>query len=229
LKRHIVASFDPITLVGGGDADIEQLADALDIAPVCVAADRGAELARRANVPLRAVIGDMDSISADTLSQIPPDRQIRISEQETTDFDKALRHIDAPLVIGVGFLGGRLDHQLAALHILAVHAHRPCILLAQTEILFIAPPAITVPTTAGDVISIMPLAPVAGRSTGLEWPIDGINFDPLSRIGTSNRATGAFTLEMAQPHAVLILPRRLIQPVAQALVSVDAVGWPLRG
>ncbi len=229
MNRHIVASFDPITLIGGGDADFEQLADARSIAPVCVAADRGAEFARRANVPLRAVIGDMDSISADTLSQIPPDRQIRISEQETTDFDKALRHIDAPLVIGVGFLGGRLDHQLAALHILAVHAHRPCILIAQTEILFIAPPAITVPTTAGDVISIMPLAPVAGRSTGLEWPIDGIKFDPLSRIGTSNRATGAFTLEMSEPHAVLILPRRFIQPVAQALVSVDAVGWPLRG
>jgi thiamine pyrophosphokinase len=229
LKERIVASSEPVTLIGGGDAEVSQLSDALKIAPVCVAADGGAELARRANIPLRAIIGDMDSISADTLSQIPPDRQIKISEQETTDFDKALRHIDAPLVIGVGFLGGRLDHQLAALHILAVQAHRPCILIAKTEILFIAPPTICVQAEPGDVISIFPLGPVTGRSRGLEWPIDGIAFDTLSKIGTSNRALGEVALEMSSPNAVIMMPRRLIQPVAQALVSSDAVGWPPRG
>lgn len=228
MKRHIVSSFEPITLIGGGDAELSQLEEALDIAPVCVAADGGAELARRANIPLRAVIGDMDSISADTLSQIPQDRQIIVSEQETTDFDKALRHIDAPLVIGLGFLGGRIDHQMHALHILAMHAHRPCILIAQTEIVLIAPPEITLPAEAGDVVSIFPLGPVTGRSHGLEWPIEGLAFDTLSKVGTSNRATGHFTLEMSAPNAVLVLPRRLIQPVAQALVSEAAAGWPPR-
>lgn len=228
MKRHIVSSFEPITLIGGGDAELSQLEEALGIAPVCVAADGGAELARRANIPLRAVIGDMDSISADTLSQIPQDRQIIVSEQETTDFDKALRHIDAPLVIGLGFLGGRIDHQMHALHILAMHAHRPCILIAQTEIVLIAPPEITLPAEAGDVVSIFPLGPVTGRSHGLEWPIEGLAFDTLSKVGTSNRATGHFTLEMSAPNAVLVLPRRLIQPVAQALVSEAAAGWPPR-
>ena len=228
MKRHIVSSSKAVTLIGGGDARVSQLKEVLDIAPVCVAADSGAELARRANIPLRAVIGDMDSISADTLSQIPQDRQIIISEQETTDFDKALRHINAPLIVGLGFLGGRIDHQLHALHVLALYAHRPCILVAQTEIVLIAPPEITVPTEPGDVVSIFPLGPVTGCSKGLEWPIEGLAFDTLSKVGTSNRATGPLTLEMSAPNAVLMLPRRLIQPVAQALVSEAAVGWPPR-
>ena len=228
MKRHIVSSSDPVTLIGGGDAEVSQLTEALSIAPICVAADSGAELARRANVPLRAVIGDMDSISADTLSQIPQDRQIIVSEQETTDFDKALRYIEAPLVIGLGFLGGRIDHQMHALHVLALHAHRPCILIAQTEIVLIAPPAIALPAEPGDVVSIFPLGPVTGRSQGLEWPIEGLAFDTLSKVGTSNRATGHITLEMSAPNAVLVLPRRLLQPAAHAIVSAAAAGWPPR-
>ena len=35
-------------------------------------------------------------------------------DQDTTDFDKALRHIKAPVVIGAGFSGARTDHALAA-------------------------------------------------------------------------------------------------------------------
>jgi len=228
LKERIVISSDPVTLIGGGEAQISDLMEALRLAPVCIAADRGAELARQAGVTLEAVIGDFDSVTADTLSLIPPDRQTNISEQETTDFDKSLACIDAPLVVGVGFLGGRIDHQLAALHTLATHAHRPCILIAQTEIMLIAPPFMTLPTEKGEVVSLFPLGPVTGRSEGLEWPIEGIAFDPLSKIGTSNRALGPVTLEVFTPHAILILPRRLIQPVVQALVLSDAAGWPLR-
>jgi thiamine pyrophosphokinase len=228
LKERIVVSSGPVTLIGGGAGQVSDLMEALRLAPVCVAADSGAELARQAGITLEAVIGDFDSVTADTLSQIPPDRQITVSEQETTDFDKALACIDAPLVVGVGFLGGRVDHQLAALHTLATYAHRPCILIAKTEIMFIAPPVITLPTEKGDVVSLFPLAPVTGRSDGLEWPIDGVAFDPLSKIGTSNRALGPVTLEVGAPRVILIVPRRLIQPVVQALVHSDAVGWPPR-
>lgn len=228
MKDHIVFSSEPVTLIGGGDGKISQLLEARTLAPVCVAADAGAELARQAGVTVEAVIGDLDSVTPQTLSLIPPDRQIRISEQETTDFDKALRYIDAPLVVGVGFLGGRMDHQLAALHTLARHAHRPCVLVGETEIMLIAPPYFEVPTEKGDVVSLFPLARVTGRSEGLEWPIAGIAFDPLAKIGTSNRAIGPLTLEMSGPHAILILPRKLIQPVVQALVRSDAAGWPPR-
>ena len=228
MSDAIVVSSDPVTLVGGGHACVEELSEALTLAPVCVAVDGGAGLALQADVFIEALIGDLDSISPAQLSQIPPDRQFRINEQETTDFDKALRLVDAPLMIAVGFTGGRIDHQLAAFHALAKAAHVPCILLARNEIILLAPPEIAVPTQAGDVVSIVPLAPMTGTSTGLEWPIDGLALDPLTRIGTSNRATGPMTLTCDSPHGLLILPRRLIRQVAASLRAPDAAGWPPR-
>jgi len=228
MKHPIVASSDPVTLVGGGKGSLKELATALRIAPLCVAVDGGATLALAGNTPLAALIGDLDSVTAASLSQIPPDRQFRISEQETTDFDKALAHIDAPLFICVGFSGGRIDHQLAAFSTLAGFAHKPCVLLGKTELVLLAPPTITVPTVAGDVVSIYPLAPTRGQSAGLEWPIDGLQLDPRGRIGTSNRATGPLTLRMETPAALLILPARLIQPVVEALLQPDAARWSVR-
>lgn len=224
----IVVSSDPITLVGGGHACLEELAEALSLAPLCVAVDGGAALALLGDAPIEAVIGDLDSVTQTQLSQIPPDRQYRITEQETTDFDKALRFVDAPLMIAVGFTGGRIDHQLAAFHALVQAAHVPCILLTAQEIILVAPPQITVPTVAGDIVSIFPMAQMTGTSTGLEWPIDGLALDPLTRIGTSNRASGPMTLTCDSPHGLLILPRRLIRQVAASLCAPDAVGWPPR-
>lgn len=227
MKKPIVSSFSPITLVGGGQGSIKELSAALKLAPLCVAVDGGAALAQASGTPIAALIGDFDSVTAASLLQIPPDRQFKISEQETTDFDKALAHIEAPAVVGVGFLGGRVDHQLAAFSTLARFADRPCVLLGDAHIVLLAPPRITVPTRAGDVVSIYPLATVDGESTGLEWPINGLTLDPLGRVGTSNRATGPMTLSMTRPTALLILPARVIAPVLQALQQPDAARWPV--
>lgn len=228
MKEVIVASSDPVTLVGGAKSCMQALEEALKIAPVCVAVDGGAETALKADIQIRALIGDFDSVTPTQLSQIPPDRHFKVSEQETTDFDKALRMVDAPLLIAVGFTGGRIDHQLGVFHALVRAAHVPCILLTSREIILVAPPRITVPTALGDVVSIFPMAQMTGTSTGLEWPVDGVILDPLARIGTSNRALGPVTLSCDSPHGLLILPRRLIRQVAAILCAPDAVGWPPR-
>ena len=74
----------------------------------------------------------------------------------------------------------------------------------------------------------MPLGPVQGRSIGLEWPIDGLNFAPGGRIGTSNRATGPVALEMAGPEMLLILPRSLVAPLVAQLLRPEHAPWPAR-
>jgi thiamine pyrophosphokinase len=225
---YIVHSSGPVTLIGGGEATQQDLSDALALAPTCVAADGGAALAVAAGVPLAALIGDLDSTSPDVLAQIPPARRHLIAEQESTDFDKALSRIDAPLVWGVGFTGGRLDHQLAAFNTLAAFAHRPCILLGPQEIVLLAPPRITLPTMAGEVVSLMPLAPVRGTSTGLLWPIDGLDFAPGGQIGTSNQASGPIDLTFESPDMLLIIPRRLMEPLTAQLLQPDRARWPVR-
>lgn len=223
----IVHGLDPITLVGGGQATPADLQKALTLAPQCVAADGGAALALAAGVSLSAVIGDLDSLSAATRAQIPAACIHQITEQDTTDFEKALLRIAAPLVIGVGFTGGRVDHQLAVFHALVAHASRPCVLLGAAEIIFHAPPQISLPMQKGDIVSLFPLAAVGGRSTGLRWPIEGLAFDPARRIGTSNQATGPVALQMKDPGMLVILPRRLMPSVVAQLSAPKAARWPV--
>jgi thiamine pyrophosphokinase len=76
----------------------------------------------------------------------------------------------------------------------------------------------------GDRFSLFPMAPVTGRSAGLEWPIDGLAFAPSLRGGTSNRVTGPVRLEMDSPGMLVIVPRaRLAQALAARLASIP--GW----
>jgi thiamine pyrophosphokinase len=224
----IVQSSDPITLVGGGQATPEDLHKSLMFAPVCVGADGGAALAIKAGVEMAAVIGDFDSIDADILAQVPAAHQHRIAEQDSTDFEKALLRIKTPLVLGVGFCGARVDHQLAALNTLVKFAHQPCVLLAEDELIFVAPPHITLPTKAGDVVSLFPMGRVTGRSTGLHWPIDGLEFRPGYQSGTSNHADGPITVQMDAPGMLMIVPRRFIQPVVEQLSAQTHARWPAR-
>ena len=225
----LVETTKPLTLIGGGDVTPEDLDDALALAPTCVAADSGAHLALKAGVDLAAVIGDMDSISDAARARIPADRFHRIAEQDSTDFDKALRHINAPLIIAVGFCGGRVDHTLAALNTLVRHPQQSIVLLGARDIIFLCPPAFSMSTPEGTRVSLFPMGAVQGRSEGLFWPIDGIEFAPGARTGTSNRSTGSFSLEMAAPAMLCIMPRRFIQPVVQALLAPSQTGrWPVR-
>ncbi len=225
----IVHASEPVTLLGGGEATECDLRDALALGPTCVAADGGASLAVAFDIALAAVIGDFDSINQADLDTIPAARQFHIAEQDSTDFDKALRHIEAPLVLAVGFSGARLDHQLAVLHVLAKYPERPCILVSPHELTFLCPPRIVLPTQAGDAVSLFSLGPVHGRSEGLEWPIDGLTFTPLEQIGTSNRATGTVVLEVDAPAMLAMVPRRLLAPLTQALVSRSEAPQHLAG
>ena len=97
-----------MTLVGGGKATAADLNEALALAPSCFAADGGADLVHQQGVELTAVFGDMDSISDAARSHILDERFHHIAEQDSTDFDKALRNISATAIVGVGFLGGQI-------------------------------------------------------------------------------------------------------------------------
>ncbi len=229
MKQTIVYSSEPVTLLGGGAALTRDVEMALALAPTCVAADGGAELARAAGVALDALIGDFDSVAPDTLALTPPERRHRISEQDSTDFDKALRHIAAPVVVCVGFLGARLDHQLGALHVLVRRADRPCVLLGESEVAFLCPPTLRIGTVRDDVVSLFPMGAVTGTSSGLRWAIDGLQFHPMTQIGTSNAAEGAITLTMDQPAMIVMLPRIYLSEVTQALACAPpSARWTAR-
>ncbi|MCB1339494.1 MAG: thiamine diphosphokinase [Pseudooceanicola sp.] len=217
MSDKIVRSGGPVTLIGGGSVGRGDLALALRHAPTLVAADSGAAAAlAQGHVP-QAVIGDFDSLTQTDKARIPPAHLFPVTEQDSTDFDKALERIGAPLVLGVGFLGARIDHQLAAFSTLMRCRGQPCVLIGPGELVFHLPPRVTFDARAGDVISLFPLVRVTGRSTGLHWPIDGLVLEPGGRIGTSNRATGPVTIETDAPGLLAIVPRDRLEGVAAAL------------
>lgn len=196
-----------VTLLGGGALGPRDLDEALAQAPRLVAADGGALAALARGLLPEAVVGDMDSLPPDARARLPADRLHAITEQETTDFDKVLRHVRAPFALAVGFLGGRLDHQLANLNVLLRHAARPCLMLGAEDAVLAAPPRLALDLPPGTRLSLFPLAPVTGRSEGLHWPIDGLNLTPAGRIGTSNRVVGPVRLRFDSPGMIVMIPR----------------------
>ncbi|MCF6233953.1 MAG: thiamine diphosphokinase [Rhodobacteraceae bacterium] len=224
MTAPIVHELEPITLIGGGEVGEGDLALALERAPVLVAADGGADTALALGHRPVAVIGDFDSLTDAARAALPEARMIAIAEQDSTDFDKALRHIAAPLVLGVGFLGGRIDHQLAAFNTLVRQSDHRCILIGERELVFQVPPKIEVGLAAGDVVSLFPMRLVSGRSQGLAWPIDGLELSPGGRVATSNRALGRVVLELDgsggpnDPGGLLMItPRGSLDAVMRAL------------
>ena len=217
-----------VTLLGGGALGAVDLDLALSLAPHLVAADGGAGAALAVGLMPEAVYGDMDSLSPADQARIAPDRIHAIAEQDSTDFDKALRHIRAPVVLAAGFTGDRVDHELSVYHGLVTRPDTRCIVLGAQDLVLHAPPVLRLDLPAETRISLFPLARVTGRATGLVWPIDHLVFDPFQRIGTSNRTDG-HTLELCfdSPGMLVIVPRAHLAVVSAAMMGVSV--WSRTG
>ena len=219
MNTAIVQTLQGVTLAGGGPFGRRDLALCLARGPVAVAADGGADRLLRLGVMPEAVIGDFDSLSAAARASIPASRQHPLPEQATTDFDKALRSISAPIVLALGFAGARLDHGLAAMNTLVMRSAQRCILIGPQDVAFAAPERMTLTLGVGEPFSLFPMARVTGRSEGLEWPIEGIGFAPNGAIGTSNRVVSRrVVLEFDAPGMLVILPRRRLDAAIRALL-----------
>lgn len=219
----IVESSKGVTLAGGAPFGASLLARAREFAPELVAADGGADrLLRHGELP-KAVIGDLDSISQSAKIRLS-DRIFPITEQETTDFDKALRQISAPFVLAIGFWGARADHGLAVLNSLVRHTEKPCLVLSSSDVIFHAPRDMTLSLPKGSRFSLFPMAAVTGRSEGLDWPIDSISFAPGAAIGCSNRVgRGPVRLQFDGSGMLAILPIRSLAAVLTGLGCAPAV------
>jgi len=221
----IVHDLEPVTLIGGGPCAKGAFMRAVGLAPRLVAADGGAARAMAFGRKPDAVIGDLDSLDRATAAAMDASRIHRIAEQESTDFDKALRNIDAPLVLGVGFRGGRVDHELAAFHTLLRYPARRCVLIGAQDLVFLAPPVFEISLPVASLVSLFPLGVVRGTSEGLQWPIREIEFAPDMRIGTSNAVTGPVRLTFGAAKMLIILPVATLAAVVEQL-RLPIWPWP---
>lgn len=219
MTQALVKSTENLTLIGSGPVSAAGLSIAIARAPHLVAADGGADRAHALGHRPSAIIGDMDSLSKVENWQNSDLAMYRIEEQDTTDFEKCLTRVEAPLILAVGFIGGRVDHTLAALNVLVRHGPRPVALLGEADVTFACGREAAIDVALGTPVSIFPMAPVRGTgSEGLEWPLDGLAFAPDAAVGTSNRATGPrVRVLFDRPGALMTVPLTALDQVIAAL------------
>lgn len=216
--NEIVQHATIVSILGGGEAQKDDLALALSIAPDLICVDSGANVALGWGKTPLAVLGDLDSVdlSDPGLRGIPV---LETPDQDFGDFDKTLAALGGRAAIAVGFLGGRLDHQLAAITALS-RAPGPVVMLGAQDVICMIPREIALDLAPGTRVSLWPLVASAGRSRGLHWPIDGLRLDPTGRVGTSNAALGGeMRITVTQGEILLILPRDCLSRLVAALTA----------
>ena len=223
MTQALVQSTQGVTLAGGGRFSASLLAQARTLAPRLVAADSGADRLLALGVEPEAVIGDFDSISPKARARLAG-RMHLIGEQVTTDFDKALRSIDAPFVLGLGFAGQRLDHGLAVLNTLVRQPAKRCLILSGSDVTFLAPRSLDLSLPKGSRLSLFPMGAVQGESEGLRWPLQDLHFAPDGMIGTSNEVSGPVRLRFDADRMLVILPRSAVGAALHGLIPADVRG-----
>ena len=216
----ILTYVDPVILVGAAPVQIGSALEALPKLWPVIAADGGADVLLKIGRRPDLVIGDMDSAGA-----LPDDLpQLSLAGQDDTDFEKCLARVHAPLIVGLGFLEGRLDHTLAAIHALMALSHdRPVMLVGDTDLVLRLKGDIAFEAKPGDRVSVWPLGIQAFQgSTGLKWPLDGLRMEAGRLIGTSNLAAGGtvrINIGPGNGYAVIML-REAAQSLIDAVLDV---------
>ena len=216
----IVHSSDPVALVGGADLGPQDLKILQSYAPSFVGVDGGADHLLTAGIRPVAVIGDLDSIS-DGVRLEYSDLLHHVCEQDTVDFEKAWRLVDAPIVFAVGFSGGRLDHTLAVLNVMGRFGGRRLILIGTEDVTAIVPRdgIVLNGLGTGSRLSLMPLATARVSATGMRWPVDDQVFDTLRFTSPSNEVVGPVVTLSAEGPVLLVLPRRSLDAMVKAMMG----------
>lgn len=213
---------DPVVLVGGGPLEAEIFSLVRGRAKYFVAADGGGDALLAEGVIPDAVIGDMDSLSDAARAAIPEDRIHEVLEQDSTDFEKALRGVRAPLIYAVGFTGARLDHELAALHALVLYEDRPVVLVGAEDVTVHLPARIALRLPVGMRVSLFPMDAVTVGMAGLRWSFEALALHPARKIGTSNEVGEPDVVVTSEgPGALLIVPLEALGAVMDGLVGAD--------
>jgi len=171
--------------------------DLLAQADLVVAADGGANALLEAGLRLDVVVGDLDSIDVVALERWSRDGGLVVAaprRKDETDLELSLHYClarKAARIAIVAALGGRTDHMLANIFLLASldHAVSCAIVAPDCRIQAVrGGNTLHLDARVGDVLSLLPFnAPVEGITTaGLEYPLRDESLVLGSPRGVSN-------------------------------------------
>jgi len=209
MLRHVV-------VLAGGDPVQPPLPRPLAPAEEVIAADSGYATAAVLGLTVDRLVGDLDSIEG---TQLAAARSAGITveqhpaDKDRTDLALALDAVvaDGPArVTVVGGHGGRLDHLLANVALLASETYAT---LRITGLL--GPAVVTVirdrerlATEPGEVVTLLAMhGPADGVTTdGLAFALEDARLEAGSSRGVSNRCTGAASVSVRRGALVAIQP-----------------------
>lgn len=165
-----------------------------------IAADGGLDAAMAHDVAVDVLIGDLDSVSARAQSAFGGVVLEHRPDKDFTDLELALEHaleIGATEVTVVGGGGGRLDHELSSVLLLASDRYRSVrlrALLGDSIVTVVRPEfqyQVTPPLHGELSGSRLSLLPVGGSATGVhaqgvQWPLNKESLAPGEARGMSN-------------------------------------------
>jgi thiamine pyrophosphokinase len=175
-----------------------------------LAADGGANHLARIGLRPSVVVGDLDSISPDTRAWLGEECMVDRPDQDRTDLDKALEYAFDELGIRslkvLAALGGRTDHDLVNLGLLARLALGECLVFETADQKVLAVSGETsLAATPGETWSFWTFDPSIQVSIdGVRWPVERAALDVSSRPSISNEAIAEEVRICASGGAVVV-------------------------
>jgi thiamine pyrophosphokinase len=207
VNEQIVSGLASVCLVGGVATSPSLISGINQQVDGMIAVDGGADSMLEAGLTPLAVIGDLDSLS-DTARKAFDAQLWHITEQSSTDFEKALTRTDANQVIAIGFSGGRIDHQLSVLSVMRRHADRRVFLVDEHDVsLFVPAGVFTINLVQDARISIMPVTPAKASVSGVTWAFEDQEMAMDGFTSPSNAALGGEVVVTVNAPVLLTLAR----------------------
>ena len=208
MSNQVPAETTAITLLGvlnGPDSSVSQLRELMDRAAFVIAADGAAERCWEAGRAPDVVIGDLDSLSAETRRHM---KEIVLEEdQDLTDTQKLLRYAEAQgyrQITLTGIEGDLPDHALASWGACAQSGLEITVQLRRGQA-WVVKSSLAIDVLPGARVSLMPLVPCEDVwLSGVEWPVAGRNLSLAGEFSISNRAV-AERVEVRLARGVAIL------------------------
>jgi thiamine pyrophosphokinase len=185
-----------VLLVLAGEPPHESLLEwRAEDADFIIAVDGGMNALTHAGIQPDLLVGDFDSFDPTGSSSLSYE-VVREEDQNSTDLEKALRHLPGneppDEVVLLGATGGRSDHFLTNLLVVSTLLEETKVALDATdEIICRATPACSVSLIGmgGQTVSLLPLTRCEGVTTkGLRWELADVPMGPGVLLGQSNEA-----------------------------------------
>ena len=174
-----------------------------------IAADGGANGARKAGIVPDMIIGDLDSITPSTRKHFASTRIVHINRQDNTDLEKVLDYClsnKRKHIVIVGATGRRLDFTLGNLSVVWKYAGRLDIRFESDECTAVpAGKRFSTAVRIGAVISLIPFGECRGITLrGLKYPLVNATMN-VGEIGVSNVAVQSRVTVIVQYGNMMVL------------------------